>query len=1663
MRHNAMQIGTLALAAAAIPCMPCLGQAEFIELELPTGSIRAEAYAVSADGSTVVGRFTPMGETFTHACRWTIGGPFEPLDVLVASPVEHSIATCVNADGSIAAGGGPTALCPGNLVEAIRWTNIAEPLGLATACSAYCNAMSDDGSIIAGGANFIGGPNWRFDAAYKANDGAWQQLPGVSGDCWNDYVNGCSPDGRFLVGGADTEGFPGFLYDTQTALQTTILDLLPDGSPTPCGTNGVFAFPYDVNADGTMVVGYGLSTAEEAFLWRPATGTLGLGDFGAQLGSRAWAIHPDTCLIVGYGSIDDGSGTCTGQVACRHAAIWDENLQIHLLAAWAQARGVTIPAGWTLRIARDIRQVGDRVFICGWADNPQGDRQAFLLKVPFELASAGGPTTWYVDDDTCPGIGNGSIGSPFCSIQDGIIAASDGDVVEVASGVYAESIDFLGKEITVYSASGNPADTRIDASGADHVVVFSSSETPLSVLDGFTITGGNADGAFPHESGGGILCYNFAHPTVRNCIIRGNSAASVAGGVYINLGSDIDLEQCAIVGNTAPAAAALYRVSSIGNSSIINCTVAGNTSSSGAAVRDQSSSAVMSVRNCVVWNNAPAGIEPSAFIQVRHTNAQILHAGTGNISANPWFIDGNGPDNIWGTADDDLRLNRMSPCVDAGSNDDVPATVAFDLNLAPRFYDDAGITDTGDAGAMGPPIVDMGAYERQSDSFVNFTLNSGESIQDAIDEFVEGLDTEIVLNPGTYTETIDLSGKAMTLRSTDPTDPLIVAATILDGGGTQRVILCDSGEGPDTILDGVTIANGHAPDALGESGGGMVINSASPTIRNCVFMSCEANLGGGVAILSGSEPVIAGCTFVDNRAVFFCDGVCSGADGGAVFTTASTPRFDQCFFVDNTAVSRGGVVFVTNNDIGFSGCTFADNVAYEYGGAVYCQNSASELVITDCYFTRNSGGGSFVRTSCLAGGELRVLNCVFEDNSYVCINADSEDRVVNCVFTGNQFTPISGGVVINSVIYRNDGAAVGDVFGSASPVFHNSILWGNAGGEIIADDPDVIAIHNSIVQGGWVGAGAVNVIDADPLFLDPDNGDFRLNPLSPAVDAGDANQLPADYGDLDGDGDTQERTPLDLAGNPRVQFGNVDMGAHEMALLTLPAVVNTNTWTFYPTFASAINTASDNHALLAAASTFAAQAGIDFRNTAVSLSSTGDIVQPVGGLYILADDATLSATHDFDMTLNGELRIENDDAADLIADHIDFSFSGELTLRSGAALFVDAATSCTFGGDTTMLPGATLSIQGEALSSNAMTLFGNAIVNAEDNFTNTGVFNALSSNTLAVDLTLTNAGSMYLPAIDLLASSFENEPAGSVVVGGSIVAPVSNAGALTCIADTVAIGTFTNDGTTTVQIGTLNIIGTLINNGSIVGDVQTSVVAGGVSTQPGDGLSIAGDYFAGPSSSLAMPDPVWRMTLAGDCVVAITDNNNYFMDQAELHMNGGSAQTLERMSEDIGADLAGLDRTLPGHYPIGTLRIGPAASTVNAVDVFDNDGLGQRNCEAIYVRTLIIEHNATLITNGCPVYYESLILDGNVDEPRNLIQLVEHVECASDIVASDTFLPPPDGRVDGADLAYLLGEWGPNPGSLADLVTSTTFEPPPDGLVDGADLAVLLGAWGVCQ
>jgi parallel beta-helix repeat protein len=141
------------------------------------------------------------------------------------------------------------------------------------------------------------------------------------------------------------------------------------------------------------------------------------------------------------------------------------------------------------------------------------------------------------------------------TIQAGINAANNGDTVLVAPGTYNETIDFMGKAITVES-SGGPASTSIVwAYPPTHsdplnlfVVTFQTNETRNSVLSGFTITGaglpfsnfqqvvpqGFSDVAIGMVTGG-IEVANGASPTIVNNIITMNGCA----GIYSNDGGPL--------------------------------------------------------------------------------------------------------------------------------------------------------------------------------------------------------------------------------------------------------------------------------------------------------------------------------------------------------------------------------------------------------------------------------------------------------------------------------------------------------------------------------------------------------------------------------------------------------------------------------------------------------------------------------------------------------------------------------------------------------------------------------------------------------------------------------------------------------------------------------------------------------------------------------------------------------------------------------------------------------------------------------------------------------------------------------------------------------------------------------------------------------------------
>ncbi len=136
--------------------------------------------------------------------------------------------------------------------------------------------------------------------------------------------------------------------------------------------------------------------------------------------------------------------------------------------------------------------------------------------------------TWYVDAEVSSSGKGISWKTALKTIQEGIDAAKDRDMVLVAEGTYLETIEFKGKNITLTSTAPlNPLvvdRTIIDGKGAGSVVTFSGKEDKGCVLSGFTIRDGKA------QYGGGIAGHG-ALAVIRNNNITGNSADE-GGGLY---------------------------------------------------------------------------------------------------------------------------------------------------------------------------------------------------------------------------------------------------------------------------------------------------------------------------------------------------------------------------------------------------------------------------------------------------------------------------------------------------------------------------------------------------------------------------------------------------------------------------------------------------------------------------------------------------------------------------------------------------------------------------------------------------------------------------------------------------------------------------------------------------------------------------------------------------------------------------------------------------------------------------------------------------------------------------------------------------------------------------------------------------------------------------
>jgi parallel beta-helix repeat protein len=564
--------------------------------------------------------------------------------------------------------------------------------------------------------------------------------------------------------------------------------------------------------------------------------------------------------------------------------------------------------------------------------------------------------------------------------------------------------------------------------------------------------------------------------------------------------------------------------------------------------------------NCILWGDTTPEISGTPLVS--YSDVQGGWTGTGNVNINPGFAFA-----------DDFHLLPGSPCIDVGTNSPIGDLPTEDADGNPRALDGNGdgqaVADIGayefnpvsPAIASSPSALEAFAYAggpnpaprslsirnsavgilawqiTEDCSWLNVNPSAG-NCQQEIDSVVVSFDIaglpsgeyfcvlnidapQAANNPRDFLVMLHLGNARhvpaeyptiqAAINAAVPRDWVLVADGVWTGTGNKDldlggkaitvrglnglancVIDCEgsgrgfyfhSNETPAARVEGFTIR--------GASAGGVFCYFSSPAIADCMIAGNAATYGGGL-YCRFSSVTLTNCTI-------------NGNTGGGVYCDPAIPTLTNCTINGNTTTSNGGGVCCSSySSPTLTNCTISGNTAHSGGGGVFCHISSPTL--TNCTISGNvvSGHGS-------GGGVYCEYDC--------------SPVLTNCTISRNTAVYEGGG------LYSYD----------SSPTLTSCILWGDTPREVSAWGPSTVLTYCDI-QGGWSGIGN---IDADPLFLNPLRGNYRLLPTSPCIDTGDNAAVPT--GVL-----------TDLDGKPRVVDGNgdgnavVDMGAYEYQTDPLP-------------------------------------------------------------------------------------------------------------------------------------------------------------------------------------------------------------------------------------------------------------------------------------------------------------------------------------------------------------------------------------------------------------------------------------------------------------------------------------------------------------------------------
>ncbi len=526
-----------------------------------------------------------------------------------------------------------------------------------------------------------------------------------------------------------------------------------------------------------------------------------------------------------------------------------------------------------------------------------------------------------------------------------------------------------------------------------------------------------------HQGGGLAIQDAGTWPIIENCRIAGNKSQFDGGGIF-NFKSSLTVINSVLSGNVSGHGGGLYNFSTTANQNnpinIINCAFSGNIGSFNSTIFNAGNSN-FNLINSIVWGNN-SGFTTTVNEPINASNCIIQggYPGTDVLDVDPLFVSqpnfNNAP-----TIAGDLSLQACSPAIDAGDNS--ANTTTEDLSGNSRILS-----------ATGSVIIDLGAYEYQATYdickecltsgnilYVDANAsgnNDGKTWTDAFNYLQDALTlasacsnvTEVWVADGTYYPD---EGGGQTNNDRDAAFELIPNVAIYGGfvGGENSLsernwetnvavlsgdLMKNDGAGfnnnednayhvvlatgaaitPTSLIDGFQISRGNSSSSIpnDDVGGGMlVLNSANPSLYNCLFTLNSSSFGGGGLGFQNANNscTISGCTFEGNR---------SSIGGGAMIWGNSNFQLTGCRFIGNTANSIGGGLACSSGaDPTINNCIFKGNKA-SFGGGIYNGGNDMFNTIINSTFSGNlaNSGGALGNTL----SQNTVLNnCILWGNS----------------------------------------------------------------------------------------------------------------------------------------------------------------------------------------------------------------------------------------------------------------------------------------------------------------------------------------------------------------------------------------------------------------------------------------------------------------------------------------------------------------------------------------------------------------------------------------------------------------------------------------------------------------------------------------------------------